>query len=109
MTAAFWSRFKSVSYPGLTVARGLGKTGFACQASRSYLALAFGDVTSLRGRFSLHQVASAGRVDLDARPLRGGHHDRPQVLALRRGRLGADQLLDHGLVVLQQRTILERR
>src|SRR6478752_8469250 len=56
----------------------------------------------------LHQVADPGRVQLDARAHRRGHRDRAQIAALRRRRLGAKDLLQHRLVVLDQRLLVER-
>src|SRR3954469_15112397 len=130
MTAAFWSRFKrlllSRSYRAIGRRRSLWGTlvsGFACQARRAsrarlrrrYVrALAFGDVTLARSRSAMlrslrfGQVTGARRIHLDAGALGGGHHDRADVLALGGGRLGADQLLDDGLVVAQQLVVVER-
>src|SRR4051812_18879658 len=68
------------------------------------------NLSDLRGcRVLLDEVARAGRVDLDPGPHRRGHGDRVQVAALRRRRLGPDQLAHHGRVVLEQIALLERR
>src|SRR4051794_17943702 len=56
----------------------------------------------------LDEISGLGRVHLDAGPHRRRDGDRPQVLALGRARLGADELLDDGLVVLEQLALLER-
>src|SRR5215217_4910859 len=57
----------------------------------------------------LDEVLGLRRVHLDAGAHGGGHHDRAQVLALGRGRLRADELLDDRLVVLEQLALLEGR
>src|SRR5438067_7719856 len=63
--------------------------------------------SSLRGGGFLDDVAGPGRVDLDP----GAHGccecDRADVAALGGGRLGTNQLVDHGCIVLQQATIVE--
>src|SRR5947209_19330529 len=62
---------------------------------------------SLRGNRLLDDVAGPARVDLHARAHRGADHDRVQVATLGGRWLGADQLLDHGRVVLEQAPRLE--
>src|SRR5215217_321904 len=57
----------------------------------------------------LDEVLGLRRVHLDAGAHGGGHHDRAQVLALGRGRLRADELLDDRLVVLEQLALVEAR
>src|SRR4051794_8177033 len=95
MTAAFWSRFKrfllSRSY-----ANAAGVCGGDCR---------------LRGRGSLrlNKILGARWVDLDPGAHGRGEHDGADVLALGRGRLGADQLLDDGLVVVEQVLVREGR
>src|SRR4051812_29800770 len=113
MTADFWTRFKrlllSRSYRAAWDAAGVSGGAGVCNVAGGGRAerdspgrriwlhdLRFGEVTSARG------------IHLDAGTLGGGHHDRADVLALRRGRLGADQLLDDGLVVAQQLVVVER-
>src|SRR5215212_5375435 len=58
-------------------------------------------VYALRGRGRLLLRLGAGRIDLDARPHRGGQRDRLDVAALRARRLRADDLLHEGGVVVQ--------
>src|SRR5689334_15763022 len=97
MTAAFWSRFK----------RSLLSRSYARARPESLERLE----SALGGRSSLllNKIAGLRRVDLDPGAHGRGHRDRPDVLALGRGRLGADQLLDHGLVVLEQVLVGEGR
>src|SRR4051812_19925198 len=96
MTADFWSLFK----------RFLLSRSYA-HGGRSL----WRRLSALRGRSSLllNKISGATRVDLDAGTHRRRHHDGADVLALGRGRLGTDQLLDHGLVVRQQVVVRERR
>src|ERR687895_196371 len=94
MTAAFWSRFK----------RFLLSRTYGCRGSLEGCDGPSGGCRSLL----LDQVTGARRVDLDAGTHRRGDDDRAQVTALRRGRLGADQLLDDRLVVLEQVLVRER-
>src|SRR4029453_13962259 len=54
------------------------------------------------------QVAGGPGVDLDAGAHRGGDGDALDVAALGRGRLGAEDLVQHGLVVLDQGPAVER-
>src|SRR4051812_49411038 len=60
-----------------------------------------------RGGRLLEDVAGAGGVDLHARTHRRRDGDRADVATLGGGRLGADDLVDHGRVVLQKRARLE--
>src|SRR5215207_7100181 len=107
MTAAFWSRFKllllSRAY-GCRGSSGGRSAGLRIWVSPPAIArgttLVLGRQDAIRLRRRHIEVTRTAGIDLHARPLRGGHDDRAQVLALRRGRLGADELLDHGLVVL---------
>src|SRR3954463_3922838 len=96
MTADFWSLFK----------RFLLSRSYA-HGGRSL----WRRLSALRGRSSLllNKISGATRVDLDAGTHRRRHHDGADLLALGRGRLGTDQLLDHGLVVRQQVVVRERR
>src|SRR3954464_7435930 len=96
MTADFWSLFK----------RFLLSRSYA-HGGRSL----WRRLSALRGRSSLllNKISGATRVHLHAGTHRRRHHDGADVLALGRGRLGADQLLDHGLVVGQQVVVRERR
>src|SRR6476661_2764600 len=96
--AAFCSRFKWPPVPGFRAPR-MGALPEVCGglewlrsggSRRSLLE----DVTGLRG------------VDLHARAHGRGHGDRADVATLGRRRLRADELLDHGRVVLQQRAIV---
>src|SRR5687768_78963 len=64
---------------------------------------------TLDSRLLFDQVSRARGVDLHAGPHRRGQHHRAQVPALRRGRLGADELLDDRLVVLEQHAVVEGR
>src|SRR5450631_4005078 len=89
ITAAFWSRFIAL----------LSRTYCSPESSESALRSGCGRL--------LDDVTGAGGVDLDPRPLGGGDRDRTQVAPLRHGGLGADDLLDHRRVVLQQRAVLE--
>src|ERR1700727_1450544 len=60
------------------------------------------------GRYGLlHNVACARGVDLDARPHRRRHGDRADIATLGRRRLGPDELVDDGGVVLEQLAFLE--
>src|ERR1700750_178368 len=59
------------------------------------------------GRSLLEDVAGPARVDLDARPHRGGERDRADVPALRGRRPRTDDLVEDGRVVLGQRAVLE--
>src|SRR4051812_21668187 len=97
MTAAFWSRFK--------------RSFLLSRAYRFTRPGVFGGSELGCSRFGrlLDQIAGLGRVDLDAGAHGRGQHDRAQVLALRRGRLRADELLDDRLVVLEQLLLAERR
>src|SRR5688572_28109857 len=58
--------------------------------------------SKLRRLGLLPQVAGAGRVDSDARGVSRGHVDGPQIPALRRGRLGPDELVEDRRVILGQ-------
>src|SRR4051812_43971415 len=100
IAAAFCSRFM-----GLLV----GTSGGARHARRP--PEVFGGSMGLRGggRSLLEDVSGAARIDLDARPHGGGEHDRPDVATLGRRRLGADDLVDHGRVVLEQGALVEAR
>src|SRR5919197_95860 len=69
-----------------------------CQAST----MAAGSLAGL-GLAVADQVAGLGRVDLDAGPHRGGDGDALDVAALGRRRLGPQDLVEHDLVVLDQR------
>src|SRR4051794_810591 len=113
MTAAFWSRFNQLLLSGTsgrTARPGSWGERRCRKVSRAGATAGRSPRGALRRRrLRLDQVARARRVDLDARPLRGGHDDGAQVLALRRGRLRADELLDDGLVVLEQLLVGERR
>src|ERR1700735_3525471 len=62
---------------------------------------------TLSGDRLLEQVAGTRRVDVHAGTHGRGEGDRTQVAPLGGRRLGADQLLDHGRVVLEQRALLE--
>src|SRR5947209_10797945 len=62
---------------------------------------------SLRGYWLLDDVAGAARVHLDAGTHRAAERDGPQIAALGRRGLRADQLIDHRRVVLEQATIVE--
>src|SRR3954469_16676895 len=55
----------------------------------------------------LEDVAGTGRVDLDAGAHRRGEHDRAQIAALGGRRLGADELVEDGGVVLEQLAVGE--
>ena len=59
-------------------------------------------------RLSFEQVPRARRVELDARAHRRGDVDALDVLALGGRRLGADDLVEHGAVVLHQHLLGER-
>src|SRR4051812_17359993 len=93
MTAAFWSRFKRFLLSGT-----YGGPG----SSEKARGLCGG------GALRLNEVTCPRRVDLDAGAHRRGHHHRAEVPALGRGRLGADELLDDGLVVAEQLLVGER-
>src|SRR3954462_14042569 len=93
MTAAFWSLFK----------RFLLSRAYGCRGSLEEAA-----GLRRRGSLRLNKIAGARGIDLDPRALGRGQHDRADVPALGRGRLGADQLLDDGLVVLEQLLVAER-
>src|SRR5450756_231636 len=56
----------------------------------------------LRQCLLLDQVPNAGRIDLDPGAHRGADGDRLDVLALRRRRLGAQDLVEDGTVVLNE-------
>src|SRR3954463_16668637 len=94
MTAAFWSLFK----------RFLLSRAYGCRGSLEEAA-----GLRRRGSLRLNKIAGARGIDLDPRALGRGQHDRADVPALGRGRLGADQLLDDGLVVVEQVLVRERR
>src|ERR1051325_8570640 len=94
MTAAFWSRFK----------RFLLSRAYGCRGSVEKRSCQRSGGDSLR----FNKVTGTRRVDLDAGSHRRGEHDGAQVPALRRGRLGPDQLLDDRLVVGQQVLVRER-
>src|ERR1700761_851108 len=94
MTAAFWSRFK----------RFLLSRSYGCRGSLEE-SVARG---LCGGALRLNKIAGAARVDLHARAHGRGHDDGADVLALGRGRLRADELLDDRLVVLEQLPVLER-
>src|SRR5439155_10237090 len=53
-------------------------------------------------------VADPSRVDPDPRAHRAREGHRPQVLALRRRRLGPKDLVDHRQIVLGQASFVER-
>src|SRR3954454_18276934 len=113
MTADFWTRFKrlllSRSYRAAWDAAGVSGGAGVCNVAgggRAERDSPGRRIWSHDRRFG--EVTSAGGIHLDAGALGGGHHDRADVLALRRGRLGADQLLDDGLVVAQQLVVVER-
>src|SRR3954463_16094096 len=93
MTAAFWSLFK----------RFLLSRAYGCRGSLEEAA-----GLRRRGSLRLNKIAGARGIDLDPRALGRGQHDRADVPALGRGRLGADQLLDDGLVVVEQVLVRER-
>src|SRR3954451_5576939 len=113
MAAAFWSRFKRFLLSRTYGCRGsLGRCNVAegvppvrevarCESRADAWQAKF---PVLRGGFGLRldEVSGLRRVDLDAGAHGRGHHDRPQVLALGGRRLRADELLDDGLVVLEQ-------
>src|SRR3954453_3201895 len=71
----------------------------------------FGGTVRLRvGRGGRLRIRScAGRVDLDARPHGRGQGDGLEVAALGPRRLRADDLLEQGHVVAQQRAVVEAR
>src|SRR3954466_14934110 len=71
----------------------------------------FGGTVRLRvGRGGRLRIRScAGRVDLDARTHGRGQRDRLEVAALGPRRLRADDLLEQGHVVAQQRAVVEAR
>src|SRR3954454_15804245 len=113
MTADFWSRFKrlllSRSYTP-SGAAGVSGGYFACQARGASRRSPSATLRCLRGgALRLCEITGARGIHLDAGALGGGHHDRADVLALGRRRLGADQLLDDRLVVAEQLVVLERR
>ena len=93
MTAAFWSRFKS-----FLLSRTYGSPGVFGGCLRQCGGC--GVLGTLSSASMRSRVLDG--IHLDAGAHGGGHHDRPQVLALGRARLGADELLDDGLVVLEQ-------
>src|SRR3954454_22491704 len=97
IAAAFWSRFM-----GLLV----GTSGGATRPARPRSSVARFRLRG-GGRSLLEDVAGAARVDLDARPHRRGERDRPDGAALCRGGLGADDLVDHRGVVLEQGALVE--
>src|SRR3954454_16235485 len=79
---------------------------------RTYgLPAVFGGTVRLRvGRGGRLRIRScAGRVDLDARTHGRGQRDRLEVAALGPRRLRADDLLEQGHVVAQQRAVVEAR
>src|SRR4051794_37136126 len=101
MTAAFWSRFNQLLLSGTSGRGGLPGVSGGAEMSEGSRATG-GRGAAARGalrrrRLRLDQVARARGVDLDARPLGGGHDDGAQVLALGGRRLGPDELLDHRL------------
>src|SRR3954463_9996834 len=55
----------------------------------------------------LDDPARTGRVDAHAGPHRRRERDRAQVTALRRCRLGADELVDQRRVVLEQLALVQ--
>src|ERR1700733_12571581 len=61
----------------------------------------------LSGYGLLDDVARPRRIDLDPRTHRGRERDRTDVAALGRRRLGADQLVHHCRVVLEQHALVE--
>src|SRR3954465_13637532 len=70
----------------------------------------FGDSMGLRlyRRALLEDVPCAGGIDLDAGAHGGAERDRAQVATLGGRRLGAEELVDQGGVVLEQLALVER-
>src|SRR3981081_724879 len=94
-----WPVRLSFEAPPIPVLRVRGRRSRACSLSNCAL--------SLRRYRLLDDVAGTGRVDLDAGAHRGRERDRADVAALGGGGFGADQLLDHGRVILEQPLLLE--
>src|SRR5687768_5893321 len=97
--SAFWSRFIQSPAPGLP--------RIACR--RSGGTRVGSGYSGLRLRGVSGDVTGASRVDSDARTHRGGQRDRAEVATLRGGRPGADDLVDHRGVVLEESLLGEIR
>src|SRR3954454_4331734 len=81
-----------------------------CLLRRAYgMPAVFGDSMGLRlyRRALLEDVPCAGGIDLDAGAHGGAERDRAQVATLGGRRLGADELVDQGGVVLEQLALVE--